>query len=307
MSTSVSLSQTDSPAPDPTYYATVVDVRRRLDGAPKPTCGAVPGYRRRSGDRGNTRNGNRHRYFDTRVGALDVAVPTLRQGSYFQDWFLYRRKRAERAVTSVVSPCHLFGVSCSGFRPGGRRNSSMPSGSPRWGYFPARSARGEVTGSATAKDLDTQARPSGTDLGTRARACSSLPMLSGVQWVTSDAHAGLVCATGTPGDEVAEVAEHLDAARADLLAFTAFRKQIWSDNPQGPARPPVPNQPRCRINPGGRLESAVEAAQVARQGDERIEGHRYLGLDVLARHRSNSRPAETVTEPAEEVTSTLTV
>ena len=37
-------------------------------------------------------------------------------------------------------------------------------------------------------------------------------------------------------EKLGAVAEHLDAARADLLAFTAFAKeiwrQIWSNNPQ---------------------------------------------------------------------------
>ena len=37
-------------------------------------------------------------------------------------------------------------------------------------------------------------------------------------------------------DKLPTVAEHLDTARADLLAFTAFPKelwrQIWSNNPQ---------------------------------------------------------------------------
>ena len=44
-------------------------------------CGAD--YGQRSGDRVNVRNGYRHRDFDTRVGTLDVAIPRLRQGSYF--------------------------------------------------------------------------------------------------------------------------------------------------------------------------------------------------------------------------------
>lgn len=47
-------------------------------------------------------------------------------------------------------------------------------------------------------------------------------------------------------------------------------------------------------------------AVLAKQHDEWIEGRRYLGLDVLARSRSNSQSAETVTEPAEEVTPALT-
>lgn len=66
-----------------------------LMGADADTlCGA--GYGQRSDERVNTRNGYRHRDFDTRVGTLDVAIPKLRQGSYFPDWQLQRPKRAER-------------------------------------------------------------------------------------------------------------------------------------------------------------------------------------------------------------------
>jgi putative transposase len=72
-------------------------------------CGA--GYGTSSPDRVNTRNGYRHRDFDTRAGTLDVAIPKLRQGSYFPDWLLERRKRAEAALTSVVATCYLLGVS----------------------------------------------------------------------------------------------------------------------------------------------------------------------------------------------------
>jgi putative transposase len=45
------------------------------------------------------------------VGTLDVAVPKLRTGSLYPDWLLERRKRAERALTSVVATCYLLGVS----------------------------------------------------------------------------------------------------------------------------------------------------------------------------------------------------
>ena len=72
-------------------------------------CGA--GYGQRSDERTNSRNGYRHRDFDTRVGTLDVAIPKLRSGSYFPDWLLERRKRAEKALTSVVATCYLLGVS----------------------------------------------------------------------------------------------------------------------------------------------------------------------------------------------------
>ena len=67
--------------------------------------------RQRSAERTNSRNGYRHRQFDTRAGILDLAIPKLRQGSYFPDWLLERRKRAERALTTVVATCYLLGVS----------------------------------------------------------------------------------------------------------------------------------------------------------------------------------------------------
>ena len=72
-------------------------------------CGAE--YGTSSPERVNRRNGYRHRDFDTRAGTLDVAIPKLRQGSYFPEWLLERRKRAERALTSVVATCYLLGVS----------------------------------------------------------------------------------------------------------------------------------------------------------------------------------------------------
>src|SRR3954464_8974533 len=72
-------------------------------------CGA--GYGARSADRTNVRNGYRGREFDTRAGTLELAIPRLRSGSYFPDWLLERRRRAERALTTVVATCYLLGVS----------------------------------------------------------------------------------------------------------------------------------------------------------------------------------------------------
>ena len=40
-----------------------------------------------------------------------VAIPKLREGSYYPDWLLERRRRAERALTTVVATCYLLGVS----------------------------------------------------------------------------------------------------------------------------------------------------------------------------------------------------
>jgi len=64
-----------------------------------------------SPDRLAQRNGYRHRDIDTLVGTIDVAIPKLRQGTYFPDWLLERRKRAETALITVVADCYLAGVS----------------------------------------------------------------------------------------------------------------------------------------------------------------------------------------------------
>ena len=72
-------------------------------------CGA--GFRERSEDRINRRNGYRERPFDTRAGTIALAVPKLRSGSYFPDWLLERRRRAERALVAVVAECYVRGVS----------------------------------------------------------------------------------------------------------------------------------------------------------------------------------------------------
>jgi putative transposase len=72
-------------------------------------CGAP--YGTVSEQRVNRRNGYRSRRWDTRVGTVELAVPKLRAGSYFPDWLLTRRRRAEQALISVVATAYLLGVS----------------------------------------------------------------------------------------------------------------------------------------------------------------------------------------------------
>jgi transposase-like protein len=72
-------------------------------------CGAE--YGTRSPERSNSRNGYRPREFDTRVGSIELAIPKLRSGSYFPEWLLERRRRAEKAMISVVATSYLLGVS----------------------------------------------------------------------------------------------------------------------------------------------------------------------------------------------------
>src|SRR3954468_13826950 len=99
-------------------------------------CGAE--YGTRSQARSNRRNGYRHRDLDTRVGTIDVAVPKLREGSFFPDWLLERRGRAGQAPPSGgggpgpsrPSPRWWRPATCSGCRPGGWTSWSAPWVSP---------------------------------------------------------------------------------------------------------------------------------------------------------------------------------
>ena len=72
-------------------------------------CGA--GYGERSPSRTNHRNGYRERRWDTRVGTIDLAIPKLRQGSYYPDWLLEPRRRSEKALVAVIAEAYLKGVS----------------------------------------------------------------------------------------------------------------------------------------------------------------------------------------------------
>jgi transposase-like protein len=72
-------------------------------------CGAP--YGERSPERVNSRNGYRQRRWDTRAGTIELEIPKLRQGSYFPDWLLAPRRRAEKALVAAIADAYLAGVS----------------------------------------------------------------------------------------------------------------------------------------------------------------------------------------------------
>jgi putative transposase len=102
------LDETDISLDDQLREILRVYVQALIDAEVTKRIGAEP-YER-SEERVTQRNGYRDRVWQTRLGEVSLAVPKLREGTYFPS-FLEPRRMAEKALLAAVQTAYVQGVS----------------------------------------------------------------------------------------------------------------------------------------------------------------------------------------------------